>query len=74
MRALQYKFGGLITGEYQWTPVFLQIGSNLHGKRFQKGSVLFEHSELENALVEPDKLKQWLTLLHLHYYEPSSLT
>jgi len=67
MRALQYKFSGVINGESHWTPVFIQIGSHLHGKRFQKGSILFEHHEVENALTDSERFRRWVSLLNLHY-------
>lgn len=74
MRILEYKFSGNISTTDHWTPVFIQIGSNIRGRRFQRGSAVFELDELERALVEPEKFQQWLTLLHTCFYETPSPT
>lgn len=73
MRVLEYRFSDDINTLNHWTPVFVQIGSNIRGRKFQRDSIVFELDELERALVEPEKFQQWLTLLHTCFYEtPSS--
>lgn len=71
MRALERKFTGDISNPYIWTPVFIQFGSNIKGRRLKKGSVLFEPNEIEKALTShPDsvhRLLGWLSDLECTY-------
>lgn len=75
MRALERKFTGDVSKPYAWIPVFIPIGSNIRGKRFKEGSVMFEPNELERALTSHQdsarRMLSWLIDLRHTYIKES---
>jgi hypothetical protein len=74
MKINELKWDGTIENRYSWVPRLITLGSNIRGRRFQRGSAYITPEELEHFLT-PDhsesmkRLQEWLRDLEYCYYK-----